>query len=90
MFKKGDLVKYWFDTGCRGYQYLYGVVIKSGPKTFTVQWESGIRNRRPQNCRQVLLVEKNRLADAREALGIPRGEQEEVYELGYMQGRGAS
>lgn len=43
--KRGDLVQYWFDTGCRGHQWLYGVVIAAGPKSFTVRWESDNRNR---------------------------------------------
>lgn len=40
----GDVVRYWFDTGAFGCQILGGVIIKSGPKTFTVLWESGNRN----------------------------------------------
>ncbi len=41
----GDVVKYYFDTGALGFQYLFGVVEQAGPRTFTVRWESDIRNR---------------------------------------------
>ena len=41
----GDIVKYSFDTGALGFQYLFGVVEQAGPKTFTVRWESDLRNR---------------------------------------------
>lgn len=47
-FSRNDIVKYWFDTGARGYEILYGLVVKSGPKTFTVVWESGLKNRLDQ------------------------------------------
>ena len=45
MKKVGDKVSYLYDTGAFGYQSLYGVVTKAGPKTFTVKWESHICNR---------------------------------------------
>lgn len=44
-FARGELVMYWFDTGAFGCQWLYGVVEKSGQKTITIRWESGLRNR---------------------------------------------
>lgn len=39
--------KLWtlFDTGAMGVAVMTGVVRKSGPKTATIEWESGIRNR---------------------------------------------
>jgi hypothetical protein len=43
--KRGDPVQTYFDTGAFGYSLLYGRVIKAGPKTFTVLWESGLTNR---------------------------------------------
>jgi hypothetical protein len=43
--KTGHLVQTWFDTGARGATILYGVVTASGPKTFSVRWESGLSNR---------------------------------------------
>jgi hypothetical protein len=52
VFKKGDLVRYFFDKG-RSYEWLYGTVVKAGPKTFTVKWESGQRNRLPQDTHLV-------------------------------------
>jgi hypothetical protein len=45
MFKKGDEVQTWFDTGAFGARILYGVVIASGPKAYRVRWESGSTNR---------------------------------------------
>lgn len=51
--KRGDYVQYWFDTGAMGTTILYGVVITSGPKTYTVEWESGIKNRLRQNSKTV-------------------------------------
>jgi hypothetical protein len=52
--KKGDIVLYMFDTGARmGLSPIYGVVIQAGPKTFTVVWESGNRNRMEQDYRGV-------------------------------------
>jgi hypothetical protein len=41
-----SIVQYQFDVGARmGTRTLFGVVEKAGPKSFTVRWESGIRNR---------------------------------------------
>lgn len=50
--RKGDKVRYWFDTGATGYQMLFGVVVAAGSKAFTVEWESGVRNRIRQNERR--------------------------------------
>lgn len=46
--KRGDLVQCWFDTGAMGAMILYGHVMAAGSRTFTVQWESGLKNRRQQ------------------------------------------
>jgi hypothetical protein len=43
--KRGDYVRTWFDTGAMGATVLYGRVVKAGPRTYTVLWESGLRNR---------------------------------------------
>ncbi|MGO9837875.1 MAG: hypothetical protein ACLP1X_27110 [Polyangiaceae bacterium] len=56
MKRRGDYVKYWFDTGAMGYTILYGVVEQAGPKTYTVRWESGIRNRVRQDNPSVKVV----------------------------------
>jgi hypothetical protein len=41
----GRFVRTWFDTGALGATLLYGQIVSSGPKTFTVRWESGLKNR---------------------------------------------
>ena len=41
----GDHVETYFDTGAFGVSLLWGKVVAAGPKTFTVEWESGLRNR---------------------------------------------
>lgn len=46
--RTGELLSCQYDTGALDYTTLYGVVIAAGPKTFTVKWESGRVNRRPQ------------------------------------------
>lgn len=51
--KKGDVVSYMFDTGAMGLSPTYGIVIQAGPKTFTVAWESGNRNRVEQGYRGI-------------------------------------
>lgn len=66
--KVGDIVWYWFDTG-RSHDVLYGVVVAAGPKTYTVRWESGTRNRIRHDRRDVKLVQPDRLDEARRALG---------------------
>ncbi len=43
--KVGAIVQYQFDTGAFGLTTLFGIVEQAGEKTFTVRWESGIRNR---------------------------------------------
>ena len=64
---KGDLVQYWFDTGAFGAKILFGVVIKAGPKAFTVRWESGIQNRIRQDHHKgvELITDKDLLAEVR-------------------------
>lgn len=51
--KKGAIVSYQFDTGALGLTTLYGVVTAAGPRSFTVRWESGLTNRRPQGDSKV-------------------------------------
>ena len=41
----GERVWTWWDTGAFGVTPLDGVVVASGKRTFTVEWQSGIRNR---------------------------------------------
>ena len=43
--KIGDIVWIFYDTGAFGITPLFGIVIKKGPKTYTVRWESNIKNR---------------------------------------------
>lgn len=45
MLTKGTHVRIWFDTGAMGAQWLFGTIIHAGQRTFTVEWESTIRNR---------------------------------------------
>lgn len=56
-FSRGDIASYWYDTGAFGMKTLLGVVIKAGPKSFTVRWESGIcntlRREEPKNVKLV-------------------------------------
>lgn len=46
-FSKGALVQTLWDAGGGrdGVTTMYGEVVSAGPKTFTVEWESGCRNR---------------------------------------------
>jgi hypothetical protein len=53
MIRRGDFVKTWFDTGAMGAQILFGIVIMAGPTTYTVMWESGLRNRLRVNDKRV-------------------------------------
>lgn len=70
---RDDLVQTMFDTGAMGAQFLFGVVEKSGPKTMTIRWESGIRNRVPQGRSDVTLIQDLELqAEARKKLGTAR------------------
>lgn len=65
----GDIVAYMFDTGAFGLTVLYGVVEKSGSKTFTVRWVSGNRNRLRQGDRRVRKVTKaDELDEARRSV----------------------
>lgn len=41
---RGTFVQTWWDTGALGATILYGRVTRSGPKAYTVQWESGFTN----------------------------------------------
>lgn len=45
VFKKGDEVQTWFDTGMHGGSWIHGVVIAAGPKAYSVRWKSGTVNR---------------------------------------------
>jgi hypothetical protein len=47
--QRGLKVWTWFDTGAMGATILDGVVVKAGPRTTTIEWESGIRNRVPHD-----------------------------------------
>jgi hypothetical protein len=58
VMKIGDYVWTWFDTGAMGAAILYGRVVKAGPKTYTVRWESDLQNRIHQWDRRVKLVEQ--------------------------------
>jgi hypothetical protein len=49
IFKRGDLVQTYFDTGAFGAKILYGRIVKAGPKTATIEWESRNRNRIEQS-----------------------------------------
>jgi hypothetical protein len=62
-FKRGDVVKMFFDTGAFGAQILFGLVIKAGSKVYTVVWESGIKNRLEQGRTIVALVEDPELLE---------------------------
>lgn len=53
---RGETVQTLFDTGAMGLSCLYGRVIEKGPKTFTVRWESGIRNRIKWGHREVMFA----------------------------------
>ncbi len=60
---------YWFDTGAFGYQWLYGVVEKCGPKTMTIRWESGLRNRVAIDRPDIKVIKDEEMrADARKNL----------------------
>ena len=61
-FSRGARVRYMFDTGAFGVSPIYGTVVSAGPATFTVEWESGLRNR----CRQLKPPATLRLIDEAE------------------------
>lgn len=63
VFKVGDIVKMFFDTGAFGAQILFGLVVKAGPKTYTVEWESNHRNRLEQGRTIVASVEDPELLE---------------------------
>lgn len=70
-FRRGDLVRTWYDEGIRsGGGYVFGVVTKAGPRTFTVRWESGNVQTRPQGCAACSLIPEDEITLARTALGI--------------------
>ncbi len=62
--EKGDIVSYMFDTGAMGLDVLYGVVSHAGPKTFTVVWESGNRNRVEQGRHGIKKIRLEDLDDS--------------------------
>lgn len=55
--KVGDHVETMFDTGAMGVTPLHGNVVAAGPKRYTVEWESTLRNRLPQGYHDVRKVE---------------------------------
>lgn len=66
MFKTGDFVSYLWLENKFSNGLLFGIVEKSGMKTFTVRWESGIKNRLMQNRNDVkLLIDLDSLEEAR-------------------------
>lgn len=70
-FRKGDLVKTWWDDGWHG-TIMFGVVERAGPKMFLVRWESDLRNRLSQSeprC-ELLRNDPDLLQEARAALGL--------------------
>lgn len=80
-FVVGALVQYPWDTGAFGLSLLYGKVIASGQKTFTVRWESGIVNRiRRERARHLDVkpvedrVEAEKALERAEQLHRPREE----------------
>lgn len=40
-----EYVQTQWDTGAFGYRTLYGRIVARGPRTVTIEWESGLRNR---------------------------------------------
>lgn len=62
VFKRGDLVEYWFDTGAFGFNILYGKIIASGEKCYRVMWESGLTNRLRHEQPGVKIAEDQALA----------------------------
>lgn len=68
MFKRGDLVRTWFDTGAMGSTILYGRVIAAGPKAYRVRWESGLTNRITQGDGAIKRVEPREEEAAAEAM----------------------
>lgn len=47
--KEGDIVQYWFDTGCMGVKPCYATVLKVCPKKLKVRGERGeVGYKRPE------------------------------------------
>lgn len=55
LMKRGDIVRYWFDTGAFGCTILNGIVETAGPRAYTVRWESDLTNRIRQGDNNVTL-----------------------------------
>lgn len=55
LIQRGEAVRVWFDDGMHG-TWVHGDVIAAGPKTYTVRWESGLRNRLKQGDHRVGVV----------------------------------
>lgn len=68
MFKSGDLVQTWFDTGRNNSVILYGRVVSAGPKRVTILWESGLSNRVSQTNQNVTIADDQ--SEARAKLGV--------------------
>lgn len=63
IWRIGDLVETWFDTGAMDYQILYGrIVAPTGLKRATVTWQSGIRQRIENGRHGVQLARNQELA----------------------------
>lgn len=57
-----DTVQTWWSDGhLSGHGFFYGIVIASGPKTYTVLWESGLRNRVRRDNKNVTIVTNSEL-----------------------------
>lgn len=62
---KGDYVRIWWDTGAMGMSILYGLVVKSGPKSITIRWPNGTRNRvNRENGKGVEIVRVDEIEEA--------------------------
>jgi hypothetical protein len=76
-FKVGDVIAMLFDTGARGAEILFGVVIAAGPKAYRVRWESGLTNRIEQGRTICWLYNDwkdytdNEIARIEKNLGVP-------------------
>jgi hypothetical protein len=67
-FQRGDLVRYFYDTGAMGVTLIWGLVINAGPKAFRVRWESGhtnwLKHTEPKGVTPVTNIEEAREAFA--------------------------
>lgn len=61
--QRGQFVRTGFDTGAMGSKILLGRVIKAGPATYTVEWESGLCNRACQGYANVQVVDDDGLLE---------------------------